>query len=618
MNGLDMRHIPLIGELSEEELQSIRSYLHVHEFENGTEVVRQNQVSAHFHMILSGNVEVYVERESRVHVATLGPGQFFGEMSCLTGGMVSATVQANGVVQTVSMPREGLLQLMNISATFRKHMIEMMVQRIMHSNDRVLEEHKKSTIILRQLAEERQSRYGELIGDSPFMHELRNQIVARSQQDHHCCIVGEEGVGKTHVAWEIHMRSRRSQSPVFILEGEHLRQEEWELKAHAAQGGTIILKNADLLPRDVLLSWIQTLEKTRVIMTAKRPLEVAPETIDLLPLRERMEDIPPLVYSFIAEAGFEKPESLISQEAMNLIMNFPFLGGNIKELKRVIHDALIRSDGQVIRIAHLRFGSGHKPGTRPKIALALGSGAARGAAHVGVIKVLEQAGIPIDMIAGTSVGAFIGALYAGGQPTSAFEKVLPTVRWRQLVRPTFTFQGLVANHPMVRFVEKYIGPVDFKDLRIPFAAVASNAVNGEPVILNKGRVSHAICASTAIPGVMQPVQYGEHLLIDGAVSHPVPVALAKSMGADIVIAVDVRVPNTLKKIPSNFVSTILNTIDIMSKRMVLDEMQLADVVLNPLFDTSAMSFKESLICIQAGEQVMRQSLPFLKRKLTER
>lgn len=612
-----LNHIPILGELTSEELEVIRSFLHVNDFEDSTEIVRQNQATAHFHIILSGHVNVYVQQQTKVHVATLKVGEFFGEMSCLTGGVVSATVQAQGTVQTVSMQREGLLQLMDLSAKFRNHMIEAMAQRIMSSNDRVLEEHTKSVDILRQITKEQQSRYGDLVGESEFMRNLLSRITDLAQRDHRLCIVGEGGVGKTHVAWAIHAQSERKQYPVFILEGKDFRLEDWELKSHTATGGTMILRNADVLPNDLLHRLIQSLDDTRLIMTANQPLDLAEECIKIIPLRERMEDILALIHSFIVEAGFEKSHDLISQEALNLIMNFPFLGDNIRELKQVVHDALIRSDGKIVRISHLRFGSKRKPGTRPKIALALGSGAARGAAHVGVIKVLEEAGIPIDLIAGTSVGAFIGALYAGGQPTSAFERVLPTVRWRQLVRPTFTFDGLVDNHPMVRFVEKYIGAVDFKDLKIPFAAVASNAANGESYILNKGKVSHAICASTAIPGVIKPVKLGDHLLLDGAVAHPVPVALAKSMGADIIIAVDVSVPDAMKHVPTNFVSTILNTIDIMSKRMIKDELQMADFVLNPLFDTSAMSFKESAICIRAGEEVASKVIPAVKQKMLE-
>ncbi|WP_276354091.1 patatin-like phospholipase family protein [Cohnella caldifontis] len=612
----DLQSIPMIGELNDQDMRSISPYLQLHDFESGTVVLRQNQEAARFHIILSGILHVYVQQETRIHVAKLESGQFFGEMSCLTGSPVSATVQADGPVRTVSLPREGLLQLMDGSPGFRRHMIEAMVGRIANSNDRVLEEHAKSSVILRQLKEERQSQYGVLAGESGFMRGLRRRIDELARRDGLLCIIGEKGVGRSHAAWEIHARSRRSELPVFLMEGESLNIEEWEAKCRAARGGTVILREADLLPSDLLQRLAASLEdETRCIMTARRPLELAEDRLTILPLRERMEDIPALVHAFIADAGFEAPETLISQEALNLIGNFPFLAENIKELKRVVHEALIRSDGDTIRISHLRFGSARKPGTRPKIALALGSGSARGAAHVGVIKALEQAEIPIDMIAGTSVGAFIGALYAGGQPTSAFERVLPTVRWRQLVRPTIPLQGFVNNHPMVRFVEKYIGPVDFRDLKIPFAAVASHAVSGEACILNKGKVSHAICASTAIPGVMKPVQYGDQLLLDGAVAHPVPVALAKSMGADIVIAVDLSTPAFAKRVPSHFVAAILNTIDVMSKRMILEELQLADIVLNPRLEHASVSFKLSAASIQAGENAARQSIADILRKI---
>jgi predicted acylesterase/phospholipase RssA/CRP-like cAMP-binding protein len=606
----------MIGELNDQDMRSISPYLQLHDFESGTVVLRQNQEAARFHIILSGTLDVYVQRATQVHVASLEAGQFFGEMSCLTGSPVSATVQANGPVRTVSLSREGLLQLMDGSPKFRRHMIEAMVERIASSNDRVLEEYAKSSALLRQLKEERHSRYGELVGESRFMNGLRSRIAELARTDSLVCIVGERGVGRSHAAWEIHARSRRHEYPVFQVDGGNLIFEEWDVSVRAARGGTIILRDADQLPSDALQRLLASLDDvTRCIMTAGRPIESAEDWLEIIPLRERREDIPSLVHAFIADAGFEAPESLISQEAMNMIGNFPFLAENVAELKRVVHEALIRSDGDTIRIPHLRFGSARRPGTRPRIALALGSGSARGAAHVGVIKVLEEAGIPIDMIAGTSVGAFIGALYAGGQPVSAFERVLPTVRWRQLVRPALPLNGFVDNHPMVRFVERYIGPAEFRDLRIPFAAVASDAVNGEAHILNKGKVSHAICASTAIPGVMKPVKYGERLLLDGAVAHPVPVALAKSMGADLVIAVDLSTPVHAKREPGHFVATILNTIDIMSRRMTRDELQLADIVLNPKLENASVSFKSSASSIEAGARAAREALPDLQRKI---
>jgi len=611
----DTSGYPLLEELEEKDLQSILPYLTKYSYTNGDVILKQGEGSEIFHIVLSGQVDVYLENERNILVASLSRGHFIGEMSCLTGKPISATVNAVGHVETVAMPRQGLLLLMDHSTTFRQHMVEAMVKRIQESNDRVAEEFTRSLAVMRELELERKARYGPLVGNSLFMQYLRRDIKECAQGEQAVCIVGEKGVGKSHVAYEIHRLSRRAEFPIVSIEGTNFSQEEWDTKLRAAQGGTIVLEYADTLPFDVLHRLLQYSENTRVIMTACEKPELVVQELTIIPLRERKEDIPELVYAFLLSVGCKDPQEIISQDAMNMITVYPYLDNNIHELKTIVQDAYIVSEGRVILKRHLRFGRSREPGTRPKIGLALGSGAARGAAHVGVIKLLEQEGIPIDIIAGTSVGAFIGALYAGGQPVSAFEKVLPTVRWRQLVNFTMPPKALVSNHPMARFVEKYIGPVNFEDLSIPFAAVAADAVSGEAQIFNKGRVSHAICASTAIPGFIKPYHYQDRYLLDGAVVHPVPVALTKSMGADIVIAVDLSTPVLGE--PKNFVATILNTIEIMSQKMIAEEVQMADVVLRPNVTANSVSFKLSTQNIEMGEQAAREAIALIKSKIIE-
>lgn len=607
--------VPMIDELNEDDVHAILPFLRVNHFSADTIVLKQHQVGTDFHMIVEGSLDVYVEQKTNVHIATLGKGQFFGEMSCLTGSVVSATVQTNEQVQTISMSRDGMLQLMDKSSIFRHHMIEAMTERIANSNDRVLEEHTRTTAVVQQLQKEQQSKYGELHGESQFMKRLKETIARLAGQQEPFCLIGEHGVGKSHVAWEIHTQSNRSEFPILRMNADGFTLEEWDVRVQAAKRGMIILEQAHLLPAVLLNQLISSSADTRLVMVTTEKLKVNVEQVEIIPLRERKEDLLPLIYGFISESGFPNPETFISQEAINLLANFPFLGGNIQELKHVVYEALIRSNGKMIRNTHLRFGSVREPGVRPKIGLALGSGSVKGAAHVGVIKALERAGIPIDIIAGTSVGAFIGALYAGGQPISAFEDVLPTVRWSQLVKLAIPNKGLVTNHLMRKFLDKYIGPVHFKDLSIPFAAVASDAITGEACILNEGEVSHAVCASTAIPGVMKPVTYGDKLMLDGAVAQPVPVALAKSMGADIVIAVDISTPMSIKKEPKNLVATILNTIDIMSERIIQDELQLADFVVTPWLEVNQLTFKESASYIEKGEEVMSAIIDELKEKI---
>jgi len=610
-----LRQYPIIDQLETTDMQALFPYLTETEYSDGTIILHMGQTSNRFHILLSGVVVVYIENEVSVTLAELSRGHFFGEMSCLTGETVSASIRAQGQVRTLSMQRDGLMMLMDKSAAFRQQVMESMIVRIRRSNDRVMEEHARSFVVLREMEQQRQNGYGPLIGSSPYMRNLRQELERLSVQERPVCLVGEKGVGKLHIAYRLHDGSHRRNYPLLTISGIDFNWDEWNRKAHAAKGGSLILKHAEALPENVLHRLLQASEECRIIMTALRPLDAEIQQIHVEPLRERTDDIPELVNYFLSKAGAANPCDAITESAMRMIQMFPFLKGNVEELKKLLEEALLLSRGSTIRNSHLRFSGPRKPGTRPTVGLALGSGSVRGAAHVGILKVLEEEQIPVDLIAGTSVGAFIGALYAGGQPISAFERVLPTVRWRQLVQFMLHPKAFASNHRMIRFVEKYIGPVDFEDLRIPFAAVAANALTGETHILNKGRVSHAICASTAIPGIIKPVTLGNRLLIDGGVVHAVPVALARSMGADVVIAVDVSLSSSTKKAPKHFIASILNTIEIMSEKIRQEELQLADVVLHPDLGVNALSFKASPSLIQLGEKATREAVATIKKKI---
>lgn len=613
---------PMIRELSTEALNSIRPYLAINRYAAHDIILQQDQSLADFHIVISGKLEVIVEqktpqRVTKAQVATLTAGQFFGEMSCLTGNAVSATVQACEAVKTVSLSKAGMLLLMEANAPFRQLMMAEMINRIASSNTRVIEEHSKSLAALKQLKLAQQVKYGELVGTSDFIQTLKEKIKTLAHNEQPVCLYGESGVGKSHVAWEIHQHSPRATMPVLTVDAAHFSELDWQEKTHMAAGGMIILEQADHLAPEKLTDILEHTPNIRLILTTKKPLPITLASIEIIPLRDRKPDIPIYIQSFIADAGFPKPDQLVSQEALHLLQNFPFLNANIAELKGVVLDALIRSNGKTIHSKHLRFGSPKKPGARPIIGLALGSGSVKGVAHVGVLKAFEEANIPIDLIAGTSAGALVGAIYAGGLPIETFEKVLPSLRWRDLVRFTLPKKGIVNNFLMSHYIEKYIGKIDFKDLKIPFAAIASDAINGEAIILNSGRVSHAVCASTAIPGVMHPVTLGGRIMLDGAVAQPVPAALAKSMGADIVIAVDVSTPSHIKKSPNNFISTILNTIDIMSERIVNDELQLADIVIKPWLANNQLSFKESSSYIERGYEVTKAQIPDILEKIEQ-
>jgi NTE family protein len=176
-----------------------------------------------------------------------------------------------------------------------------------------------------------------------------------------------------------------------------------------------------------------------------------------------------------------------------------------------------------------------------KIGLALGGGSARGLAHVGVILALEAYNIPIDIIAGTSIGSVIGSLYASGATIKQLEEVALSIKKSKtlfMLDSTFPHSGLISGDRIEKMLNQFaLKDKTFDDLSISFAAVATDVESGAKVILNQGKVIDAVRASIAIPGIFTPVKYGDYYLVDGGVVDPVPVDVVQMMGADIIIAV---------------------------------------------------------------------------------
>jgi len=179
-----------------------------------------------------------------------------------------------------------------------------------------------------------------------------------------------------------------------------------------------------------------------------------------------------------------------------------------------------------------------------KIGLALGSGAARGLAHIGVLKVLIEEGIPIDYISGSSMGALVGAYFASKGEVTTLEEMVLGIDWRKLARlidPNLIFmlRGLIHGQKIKELLQVIIGDVEFKDLKIPLAIVATDTNTGEEVIIKEGSVIEAVRASISMPAIFMPVKYGRRFLIDGGVVNPVPAGVVRNMGATFVIACNV-------------------------------------------------------------------------------
>ncbi len=186
--------------------------------------------------------------------------------------------------------------------------------------------------------------------------------------------------------------------------------------------------------------------------------------------------------------------------------------------------------------------SGQPTPGRKRVGLALGGGGARGMAHVGVIRVLEREGIPIDCIAGTSAGSLVGAAYAAGIRGHALLDMALELRWRHIVRLAWPRQGFLSFEKLESYLVRTLGDLAFTDLDIPYAAVTADLATGEQVVLKEGRVAAAVRASCSVPGFVTPVEVNGRLLVDGGVVNNLPISVARELGADVVIAVGLGAP----------------------------------------------------------------------------
>jgi NTE family protein len=221
---------------------------------------------------------------------------------------------------------------------------------------------------------------------------------------------------------------------------------------------------------------------------------------------------------------------------------------------------------------------------RKRVGLALSGGGARGFAHVGVIKVLAENDIPIDLIAGTSIGSVVGGALAAGMSADEIEAMAHSIRWRDLTRPSFSPIALLSNAPLGKFIHRKFPVNRFEDLKIPFGAVAVDLRKPECVVLKEqGDIVHAIRASCAVPAVFAPVrEESGRILVDGGVMAPLPIDAVKKMGADVIIAVDLlSCGSTFNRAPSTAIGMMISSAMVLLRAASNNQTHKADVMIVP-------------------------------------
>ena len=255
----------------------------------------------------------------------------------------------------------------------------------------------------------------------------------------------------------------------------------------------------------------------------------------------------------------------------------------------------------------------------PKLGLALGGGAARGFAHIGVIQVLEENGIKPDLVVGTSAGSLVAAFYASGKTGAQLQWLADTMDESQLTDWTIPFmsRGMLRGEALGRYVNSQLNGAKIEDLKMPLGIVATDLQTGDSILFRRGDIATAVRASSAVPSVFEPVRIGNKDYVDGGLVSPVPVRSARQMGADIVIAVDISSrPEDAKT--SDMLKVLLQTFSIMGKSISQLEMAQAEVVVRPaLPDVGSAEFTARQKSIEAGRAAMRLALPALKAALAK-
>lgn len=253
----------------------------------------------------------------------------------------------------------------------------------------------------------------------------------------------------------------------------------------------------------------------------------------------------------------------------------------------------------------------------PRIGLALGGGAARGFAHVGVIQVLEEAGIKVDLVAGTSAGSLVAAIYASGKNGTQLQQVSEAMEEAMLTDWTLPLfnRGMLRGEAMARYVNTQVAGKLIEAMPLPLGIVATDLNSGEAILFRRGDTGFAVRASSAVPSVFQPVKISGREYVDGGLVSPVPVRSARQMGAELVIAVDIS--SAPEGNPAgDTLQVLLQTFAIMGKSINAFELRDADVVVRPsLAGIGSADFGSRRRSIEAGRQAMLARLPQLKAEI---
>ncbi len=248
------------------------------------------------------------------------------------------------------------------------------------------------------------------------------------------------------------------------------------------------------------------------------------------------------------------------------------------------------------------------------IGIALGGGVVWGTAHIGVLEAIEEEGIKIDAIAGTSAGSLIAALYAFGINLKDIKSSAEKLHMSDIFKLRLPRMGLASTEGLGKLIKSFIGDAKIEDAKIPLVIPAVNLITGKPYPFTRGPVAEAVMASSAIPGIFVPVRIDNQLYVDGSLLADVPCQILKMNAIDFIIGVDLVDQETFRKEPTNIFDVIMKSIHIMINETRMERLKFADVVISPdVHDIGQFDFDKIPLLIRRGKEAVSKHIEFIKK-----
>jgi NTE family protein len=605
-------------------------------------LVREGDPGDSLFIIESGLVEVFLQSASgeTTVLSRLGPGEAFGEMSVLTGEPRSAGVRtvASTVVRVV--PRDRFLQAAAEMPLLLFNLSRVLVGRLSQAN--------------RAAASARTSEVVAIVGRVP---RLIGSLVATNVAAALSATTRERVLLVDRPEGQASRLPGRERSPAL---DEIWRSSEARLRVPALRFGSARFMAVGL-PEDAgLLAGIQPLSLAEALAWFKQNarftvLNLAGEdrsdVLSILPHVDRTylaittnqlsstyaDELVTAIQALRPDVRERSYPVVLSDEGLSLTAvrarSVARLGVPARVIlpgpAQLLRDAARHAPPLAIEARHLSFSRAMHWLARDiaglKVGIALGAGGARGFAHVGALKFLEQNDIPNDFLAGTSMGSVIGAPRALGMDTVQGEETMRMLhdKFTNLLRPRWglgMLQSLFSPEAVEATYRELVGDATFEELPVPFAVVAADLETSRPIVFTKGPLADALRASSSIPGVWPPKVIGKMRLVDGGVLNPVPTQPVRDLGADVVVAVDLsakgEAPQAEHSSQPNMLQTLLRCVDIMTAERAVRDCLLADVVIRPSFEiTGWKSFDQADAYSDAGFAAAEKMLPALQKLL---